>query len=54
MVINTHLCQSILVGWLQISSGCFTILNCSLQNVLVHIGPYIIADIVSKNTCISL
>lgn len=54
MVINTHFCQSILVGCFQINPGCFTILNCSLQNVIMHIWPYIIGDIVPKNTFISL
>lgn len=54
MLINTQLCQSIVVCWLQINPGCFTILNCSLQNMIMHIWPYITRDIVSKNTFINL
>ena len=54
MIINTHFCQSVLVGLALNYSGCFTILNCSLQNVIVHIWLYITEDIVSKNTYIRL
>lgn len=54
MIINTPFCQSVLVGLALNHSGRSTVLNCSLQNVVMHIWLYITEDIVSKNAYIRL